>query len=77
MTEQLTLDGSVPHPPPNPRRLRERQRDLMRYAWWHGHVTPTEARRYYRAPSSALGRLVALGLLDRAHRGYYVPHRDA
>lgn len=74
---QLTIDGATAkHPPSPPKRLRERQRDLMRHARWHGRITTAEARRFYTQPSDALGRLCGLGLLDRAGRGVYVPRTE-
>lgn len=69
MSEQLTLVGE----PVAPRRLTERQHQLLEVVRWfgeYGAALPTrEARRFYVDPSGALRRLERLGLVRRAGRG--------
>jgi hypothetical protein len=70
MAEQLTITGgSVSHPPPRARHLTERQRELLRMLRVWGEVSTRAARLYYADPSGALGRLEALGLVERVGRG--------
>lgn len=71
---QLRIDGgATPLPPRLPRRLTERQRELLRWARWHGAVTTRDARRWYAAPSGACARLVDMGLLERTAPGRFRP----
>ena len=69
---QLSMDGAaVLFPMPAPRRLTERQRDLLRYARAHGGITTREARRFYADASGALWRLECLGLVRQTGRGVW------
>lgn len=78
--EQLTIYGKLePYPLRKPRRLTERQRNLVRYMrFWvamkhNGAAFPTrEASLYYADPAGALRRLEALGLVARVARGKWV-----
>lgn len=78
--DQLTFDGgSVPYPPPRPRRLTERQRLLVRYMRFYVAMRPDlpafptwAACLYYADPHGALRRLEALGLVHRAGRGWWM-----
>lgn len=68
--EQITFDGElVPYPPPSPRRLTQRQRDLVLYVRCWRTVTITDVRRFYADPHGALRRLETFGLVKRAGRG--------
>jgi len=64
--EQLTIDGElIEHPTPRPRRLTERQRDLLRFIRFAGVIYTREAHRYYIDANGALRRLEAVGLVRR------------
>lgn len=75
MSEQLTIDGElVAYPPPRPRQLATRQRDLLRWlrllsTVWADGVPTRMVGQFYADPSGALRRLEALGLVRRVSRG--------
>lgn len=71
MSDQLTIDGrAVPHPPPRPRRLTERQRELVRVLVAGEQATSTaDVHRLYADASGALRRLEALGLARHVAHG--------
>jgi DNA (cytosine-5)-methyltransferase 1 len=71
---QGTIDGTwVSLPITVPKRLTERQRDLLRSIQQYGQISTRDACRFFADPSAALSRLVALGLIERKTRGTYVP----
>jgi predicted transcriptional regulator of viral defense system len=75
-SEQLAL--TAPERAWNVRGLTQQQHGVLEWARAHGEVRTRELRLLgyaapYSAPSVALGRLEARGLLRRARRGRYVP----
>lgn len=72
--DQLTLDGSSPR---RPRRLTERQRDLLRWmriSAERGYpVRPHVVYRFYADPYGALRRLERIGLVRHDRAGEWWP----
>jgi hypothetical protein len=70
--DQLTFDGRlVPYPLAAPKRLTERQRELVRLLRAGGPRWTCECTGLYADPSGALRRLADLGLVERIARGYW------
>lgn len=72
---QLTLEGNVvPLPLPAPKRLTERQRELLHVLAASGRPMVTaDVRRFYVDASGAMRRLAAVGLVRRVGRGRWEP----